>query len=224
MLQCTEHDSFFLTPSPKRTDSRYPHSMKYCLCSQGKQSLEYEPWSRGTGDFSATFWYCHTFNLLGIYGLCQYTGLTVDTKCLIFSKFTTTPLALFVSSSCGSSIILPISWIGELCCTEIPGKCSRVCSALWLPPAVPVWWGTCAPRWFCVLTSNLLLPLVFKVWLPQGEHFQRWPFPPVGQKQEEAPPFSSQCIWPQWWTLRLSTSFQEYFQVSFTVAKSWLTL
>lgn len=46
----------------------------------------------------------------------------MDTKCLIFSKFTTTPLALFVSSSCGSSIIPPISRMGELCCTEIPGN------------------------------------------------------------------------------------------------------
>lgn len=178
MLQCTEHDSFFLTLSPKRTDSMYSHSMNYCLCSRGKQSLEDEPWSRGTGDFSTTFWYCHTFSLLGIYGLCQYMALTPDTKSLIFSKFTIIPFALSVSYSCGSSITVPISWVKGLCCTESPGKCSQVCLALWVLPAVLVWWGMCVSQRFYVLMLNLLLLLVFKVWLPQGERFQRCSFPP----------------------------------------------
>lgn len=39
---------------------------------------------------------------------------------------------------------------------------------------------------FCVLMLNLLLLLVFKVWLPQGQRFQRCPLSPREQKWEEA--------------------------------------
>lgn len=43
-------------------------------------------------------------------------GLTVDTKCLILSKFTVIPMALFVSCSSGSGIIIPVSW--ERCAAQ----------------------------------------------------------------------------------------------------------
>lgn len=78
----------------------------------------------------------------------------------------------------------------------------------------------------CWLVNLLPLLLVFKVfWFRQCEHFQRWPFLPVEWRWEETggnSPFASQCIWPQWWSLRLLKSFKEYVFPGVTYcSKSW---